>query len=133
MRSLRIFAAALIGAAALAFAPSPAQAVDRGDQKAACNSGEICFQWIWDSFSTSTFQRHFWYSDSNHTNDTWGNVPDLYPVLDFDSSAKGIYNRDTECSVTLYASTGYRNGYATIARTKRQSISAWNQSHKRCP
>ncbi|MEU7904932.1 hypothetical protein [Actinoplanes sp. NPDC049118] len=129
---MRMFAAAVVGAATLAVSPVAAHAVDRGDQKAACNSGEICFQYIWDGFSTSQYQRHFWYNDANHTDDQFGNTPDLYPLMDLDGNAKGIWNRDSSCAVTLYVSTSYRNGYATIARGKEQSISPWNQSHKRC-
>ncbi|MCU7724316.1 hypothetical protein ODJ79_11370 [Actinoplanes sp. KI2] len=128
----RKLAAALVGAAVVVAVPTAAQAEDHGDGKTACNSGEICFQFSWDGFSTSTFQRHFWYSDSNHNDDVFGNVPNGNTSLLLADNAHGFWNRDTSCSVTLYVSTSYRNGYATIARGGKQSISNWNQSHKRC-
>ncbi|MBL6274737.1 hypothetical protein JMF97_01010 [Micromonospora fiedleri] len=131
MRVRQIIAAAMTGAAAVAIAAAPAQA-DRGDSKAACNKGEICFQWIYDNFSTSSYQRHFWYNDSNHGDDYWSNIPDLYPAFVIKDDAEGLWNRDTTCAVTIYDLANYATPYTTFPRDFRAAISPRNNSHKRC-
>ncbi|WP_328650446.1 hypothetical protein OG598_19210 [Micromonospora sp. NBC_00330] len=132
MRVRHVIAAAMAGAAAMAVGATPAQAVDRGDSKAACNRGEICFQWINDNFSTSSYQRHFWYNDSNHGDDYWSNIPDLYPAFVIANGAEGLWNRDTSCAVTLYDFANYGTAYTTFPRDFRAGISPRNNSHKRC-
>ena len=127
-----VIAAAVAGAATLFVAPATAQAADHGDGRAACNATEICFQWNWDNFTTQMYQRHFWNSDSNHSNDYWGNTRDTDPLISISASAEGLYNRDSTCTVTLYMSTGYATAYAHVPRGTKQSISPWNSSHKRC-
>ncbi|WP_433298171.1 hypothetical protein ACQP2F_42725 [Actinoplanes sp. CA-030573] len=133
MKLRNAIVAAALGVTGLLVAPTAAQAADHGDGKAACNSTEICFQWIWDGFTTQQYQRHFWNSDSDHTNDYFGNLPDLpNPPVKLAANAEGIFNRDSTCTVTLYMSTGYKTAYASVPRGTKQSISAWNASHKRC-
>jgi hypothetical protein len=132
MNARKILAATALGAALLAV-PSAAQAADHGDNRAACNSTEICFQWLWDSFTTQTMQRHFYGSDSYHGDDNFGNPPYAgAPLIKLIAEAEGIYNRDSSCAVTLYMSRGYATAYAIVARGSEQSISPWNASHKRC-
>ncbi|GIJ32486.1 hypothetical protein ACN26Z_04710 [Verrucosispora sp. WMMD703] len=124
-------AATLVGIAAAALGGTAAQA-DKGDGKAACNRAEICFDFAWDDFMTSSFQRHFWYNDADHSNDIWGNVPDGNTSLWVANTAGGLWNRDTECAVTVYDLSSYRTPYTTFPRDFRSPISARNNSHKRC-
>ncbi|MEV0004583.1 hypothetical protein AB0H28_20195 [Micromonospora sp. NPDC050980] len=131
MRVRHAIVATMVGAAAFAVGGTPAHA-DRGDSKTACNSGEICFQWSYDNFSTSSYQRHFWYSDSNHANDYWSNIPDLYPALLMHNEAEGLWNRDSSCAVTVYDLSNYVTPYTTFPRDFKYSISPRNNSHKRC-
>jgi hypothetical protein len=132
MKVRNILMATVVGAAALFALPSTAQAADHGDGKAACNSTEICFQWIWDGFTTQTSQRHFYGSDSYHGDDNFSQPYGGAPLITLLANAEGIYNRDSSCTVTLYMSRSYATAYASVARGTKQSISPWNASHKRC-
>ncbi|PWR09361.1 hypothetical protein DKT68_12420 [Micromonospora acroterricola] len=124
-------AAALAGIATVVAGGTAAQA-DKGDGNAACNRTEICFQFSWDNFTTSSFQRHFWYNDSDHSNDIWGNVPDGNTSLWVANTAGGLWNRDSSCAVTVYDLSGYRTPYTVFPRDFKAAISARNNSHKRC-
>lgn len=130
----RVLAAVAVGAATLAATPATAYA-DQGDGRAACNRGEICFQSIWDRWTTSAFQKHFYYSDTNHHNDYWGNVvPEGNTTYTIANNASGFWNRDTECSVAVYDGRSYGGGaLVIIPRGNMTSIRDANESHKRCP
>jgi hypothetical protein len=121
---------------ALAVPGNPAQADDRtdtGDGRRACSVGEICFQFVWDNFTTSTWQRHFWWNDGNH-NDNYWHITDPSPTtFSIRDGIGGVYNRDTECAVWL---KDIRSGswvyYSVTVRNTKQRVSSLNNAHERC-
>ncbi|MGI5245267.1 hypothetical protein [Dactylosporangium sp. CA-139066] len=131
---LRLAVVAALGAGAL-LPGLPAQAADHGDGKAACNTGEICFQEFWDGFVTSQYQRHFWYSDPNHYDDVFINTVNN-PEFTLAYAIEGIWNRDTQCSVrmiTVNEVTYAQYTYKTVARNDKGNYGAHaNQAHARC-
>jgi hypothetical protein len=132
MRKVRMAMAALVGVASMML-PATAALADNGDGKAACNNTEICFQMHWDNWQTSSFQRHFYNSDSDHRNDIFGNVyPEGSNSWYLASNANGLWNRDSQCGVTVYTETSYRTYYISVYRGFKGQIRSDNYSHKRC-
>jgi hypothetical protein len=134
-----LVAAALAGVVALLAPAVPAQAddsTDNGDGSVVCNNGEICFQWGWDNFDTSIWQRHFWWGDSDHSDNYWHNIPNpSNPALSIKDSISGVWNRDTECGIWLQdlAVAGYLYKYAILPRGARGNYGAdRNNAHGRC-
>ncbi|HYN97073.1 MAG TPA: hypothetical protein VES42_24810 [Pilimelia sp.] len=138
MRKTKAVLAFLAGLA-LVIPGGAAQADDRtdvGNGRAACSNGELCFQLSWDNFSTSAYQRHFWWSDGNHVDNYWHNVwPPESTTFSIRDSIEGVWNRDTECALWLrdITSSGSWVYYSVTTRGQRENVGAdRNNAHERC-
>jgi hypothetical protein len=134
MRMLERTVVATVIVAALLAPAAPARAADVGDGRLACNRGEICFQWLWDGFITSTWQKHFWWSNWRHDLECFCNPPPLYPVFPLRNEASGFWNRDTQCYVRLWdVDSGGWHYYAQIPRDLMGNFADdRNDAHSRC-
>jgi hypothetical protein len=130
MAAVLAVAVALLGMAA---APASADSSDNGNGRVTCDRGEICFDFTWDGFTTSTSQRHFWYENWDHASQLYHNVPYCcFPRLA--DTAGGFWNRDTQCYVRLWdiGSSGWY-WYNQFPRDYMTQLTPQiNNAHSRC-
>jgi hypothetical protein len=117
----------------MAAAPAQADSSDNGNGRVTCDRGEICFSFSWTGFTTSTFQRHFWYGNWDHWNQLYHNQPYCCsPALA--NTAGGFWNRDTQCYVRLwYYDGGVWSWYNQFPREYMTQLTpSMNEAHSRC-